>query len=643
MTLFKQLALLISLFLLIILTTVLTLNFQSANTTVQEQLYEDAKNTASSLSLSLSTADGDESILATMINANFDSGHYRSISLYSQKDELMYERKIEQNLEDVPEFFVKILDIEIPTASAQVSAGWSPIGILYVQSDSSYAYRHLYKILIQLLVSFTVLATIGLIILNVLIHVMLKPLKKIQQQSEAILDNNFILQEEIPYTIEFRDVVKGMNVMVEKVEGIFNAASEATKRNRELLYNDPITTLFNRKYMVLKLPDILEIENRENGGSLLFLALSGAEVINSVLGRQGTDELFLDFSTELKYIALEYEDSLVSRVNGTEFTLVLPACTSDDCQRIVESILRVFATILQKYNITKDENVDINIGVYRYFQGSSVAEVLTKADSALTLAKADTKANVHCLEEIEAQMVLGKEQWRNILHKTLTQDSFILSFRDIITLNSSASHHKIMTFFIEDSEFGRLEYGKYIPFALTFNLVDDIYSNVLKKLFLMKEDELDSKVVAVRLPTEFLKQEHSILLLEELFKSYAHQKNFKLIFEVSDSFALKNISLLETYNTLFKTYGYAFALNQFSAQSDEYSYLKTLKPLYIKADAKFLIDQSSEAMSSLRVITDSIGADIIASFVESKEQVIELTDKKIDSFQGPYTSELTNG
>ncbi len=642
MTLFKQLALLISFFLLIILSTVLILNFQSANSTVQEQLYEDAKNTASSLSLSLGTANGDEATLSTMINANFDSGHYRSISLYSQHDELMYERKTEQNLEDVPELFIKMLNIEIPTASAQVSAGWSPIGILYVQSDSSYAYRHLYKIFIRLLLSFVILATIGLIVLNILIHVILKPLKKIQQQSEAILDNNFILQEEIPYTIEFRDVVKGMNVMVEKVEGIFNAASEATKRNRELLYNDPITTLFNRKYMVLKLPDILEIENRENGGSLLFLALSGAEIINSVLGRQGTDKLFLDFSTELKSIALAYEDSLVSRVNGTEFTLVLPACTSDDCQSVVESILRIFSEILEKNGMHKDEKVNINIGVYRYFQGSNMTEVLTKADSALTLAKADTKANIHCLEEIEAQMALGKEQWRNILQETLNQDNFVLNFRDVVALNGSANYHKIMTFFIEDSELGRLEYGKYIPFALTFNMIDDIYSHVLKKLFLMGEDELNCAVVAVRLSVEFLKQNHSIVLLKELFDTYAKQKKFKLIFEVSDSFALNNIILLERYNALFREYGYAFAINQFSAQSDEYSYLKTLKPLYIKADAKFLIAQSSESMGSLRVITDAIGADIIASFVETKEQVEELKIRNIDFFQGPFTSEYTD-
>ena len=56
MTLFKQIALMLSLFLIIILTTVLILNFKSANQSVQDRLYEDAKNTATSLSLSLGSA-----------------------------------------------------------------------------------------------------------------------------------------------------------------------------------------------------------------------------------------------------------------------------------------------------------------------------------------------------------------------------------------------------------------------------------------------------------------------------------------------------------------------------------------------------------------------------------------------------------
>ena len=107
MTLFKQIAILLSIFLLIVLTTVLTLNFQSANESAQDRLYEDAKNTATSLSLSLGSANGDISMMSTMINANFDSGNYRYISLVDVDNTLIYDRSIESDLSNIPNWFFK--------------------------------------------------------------------------------------------------------------------------------------------------------------------------------------------------------------------------------------------------------------------------------------------------------------------------------------------------------------------------------------------------------------------------------------------------------------------------------------------------------------------------------------------------------
>jgi len=95
MTLFKQIALMLSTFLIIILTTVLVLNFNSSNKSVLERLYTDAQNTASSLSLSLGTSEGDISIMTTMINASFDSGYYRYITLKDIENNTIYKREVE--------------------------------------------------------------------------------------------------------------------------------------------------------------------------------------------------------------------------------------------------------------------------------------------------------------------------------------------------------------------------------------------------------------------------------------------------------------------------------------------------------------------------------------------------------------------
>jgi len=81
MSLFKQLSIMLTLFLGIILASVMILNFKTATEFVQNQLYTDAKNTSHSLGLSLSkVADPeDTSTMDTMINAIFDSGYYEFI------------------------------------------------------------------------------------------------------------------------------------------------------------------------------------------------------------------------------------------------------------------------------------------------------------------------------------------------------------------------------------------------------------------------------------------------------------------------------------------------------------------------------------------------------------------------------------
>lgn len=97
MTLFRQIAILLSIFLVILLATVLTLNFQSSSKTAQERLYEDAKNTSSSLALSLGSANGDLAMMATMINANFDSGNYSRIVLFDVEGGLSTSAKTNRN------------------------------------------------------------------------------------------------------------------------------------------------------------------------------------------------------------------------------------------------------------------------------------------------------------------------------------------------------------------------------------------------------------------------------------------------------------------------------------------------------------------------------------------------------------------
>ena len=97
----------------------------------------------------------------------------------------------------------------------------------------------------------------GLGLLYAVLHAVLKPLERVRKQAEAIMNSEFIFQKELPFTTDFRDVVLGMNAMISKVKDIFEKGNKAMHHNRELLYNDRVTRLYNRRYLMMKLRQLM--------------------------------------------------------------------------------------------------------------------------------------------------------------------------------------------------------------------------------------------------------------------------------------------------------------------------------------------------------------------------------------------------
>ncbi len=539
-------------------------------------------------------------------------------------------------IDGVPLWFINFTNIELETVSSDILSGWNMVGVVHVTGDTQVIYKGLYKMFIKLIYLFIASVSISLVILGFSLRFVLKPLKQIQHQAESILRNEFIIQENIPFTTEFKDVVKAMNTMVNKVEEIFNKGNIAAQRNRELLYNDPTTKLFNRRYLMLKLPDLIKTENKTNGGTIIFIALSGAEILNQTLGRQKADDMFLELAEAFNKVCKNYDEKVIARVNGTEFTLMLPDCDSDIASDIARRINRAFDQLLITNNLDAEE-IYVNMGICRYKPNTTIGDLLTRADHALAEAKAKDSDNTHLYEEKDDENAMGKEQWRAIIEDSIENNYFSLKFWSTLNAKTSTVDHKVMTFTINDGKDKQFFYGDFIAHAINLGLVSKIYIVALRDLITQRHAELDNSVCSIRLSNEFLKDTKSFDELSIIFDKYAKELKFKLSFEVSDSFAINNTSTVKSFVGLFSKYGFGFGINSFTGESNDYTYLKTLNPKFLKADCAFLLDQSHESMSALQVITDSLGIEIIATFVRTKEELEKLQSMHIDRIQGPVT------
>jgi EAL domain-containing protein (putative c-di-GMP-specific phosphodiesterase class I) len=306
---------------------------------------------------------------------------------------------------------------------------------------------------------------------------------------------------------------------------------------------------------------------------------------------------------------------------------------------IVEKINREFSELLEKNRI--DEKIlSISFGVYRYTSQVKLDELLTRTDNALLNAVAKEGTNIALYEDKDSKNALAKDAWHKIIKKAIDDESFKLKFWPILNSKTKTLDHKVMTFTIKSDNDKEYYFGDFIAPAINFGLVEELFTSVIKDILTHDYDELGHGVCSIRLSNEFIKDLHSLDSLSQLFAHYVKKQNHKLFFEIADSFAIKNEKLVKGFVNLFEQYGFGFAINSFTGESNDFNYLKELSPIYIKVDSRFLLDQSEESMSSLQVVVDSLGIEIVATSVNLLDEVENLSSKNIMLIQGSVTDLL---
>ena len=635
MTLFKQIAIMMSIFLIILLLTVLTLNFKNASESVNERLYEDAKNTATSLSLSLGSANGDVYMMSTMINANFDSGHYGHIALVDVEDKLLYERVSETEKLDIPDWFLNAVEMQAPIASANVSAGWNPVGILNVQSDVSYAYIQLYTILRNLFISFVILAVIGLVVLNSFLIIILRPLKRVQLQAEAVARNEFIIEDTNIFTKEFKDVVIGMNTMVSKAKAMFDKGNEELKRQKELEYTDKVTQLKNRKYFMHKLPEYLKIDAVSKGGINILIELSGVKKSDEAIGHKYVDKLYMDIANILKSHADKYEHSIVAKMNETQFSVLLPDCSYEDGLKMVESINNLSKEIILIYELDSSK-VYLSLGLCEYNYKDRVGVLFARADSALTHSKfLHNSAYLEKAQEMDE--IMSNEEWKKVITKGIRESNFSFIESSVVDTKSKTLMHKSLGLILKADAQTTYSFTQFIIPANQEKMSNEIYKHILNMLFKTPDEKLKGSRYSLKLSYDYLIQDSTIKEMQKLFASHASSLPFKLIIELPDKLVRKNYQLSKEYKVLFEKYSIAMGIGEFIGESTDYQYLQELRPVYIKADSNYFIDQNENLLYALRLLADTVGISLIGTGVVNMKTLNKLTQQEIYIVEGEVT------
>ena len=158
---------------------------------------------------------------------------------------------------------------------------------------------------------------------------------------------------------------------------------------RELSVRDPLTDLFNRRYMEETLDRELSRESRINHPlGIIMLDLDNLKHFNDQFGHAAGDIILIELGKIL--LTLVRKEDFSSRIGGDEFVVVLPDTTKKVTQKRAELFREKVHGIQIIFEGKMLEGITVSGGVAAYPKdGNDSAAILKAADQALYRAKHD--------------------------------------------------------------------------------------------------------------------------------------------------------------------------------------------------------------------------------------------------------------
>lgn len=646
MTLYKQLATGILLILIAAFCGSVIVSTQNLRAFMSAQLESHARDTATSLGLSLSPymTPADIPVISAMVGAVFDRGEYRQIILTTAGGETLLEKSVPLDTGSAPAWFVKVLPLDPPAMEATVMSGWNQAGTVHVTSNTGRTYDRLWSTTLDNLAMYLVVAVVSLGIATLAVRAMLRPLSRVKTQADAIRNNSYMIQRNLPRTPELRSVVLAMNRLSEKVGQIFTEQSALTERLREQAYQDPVTQLGNRRYFDRQLGALLDARDEITQGALLILELRDFSRINERTGYAAGDML-LKRTGELVQAQLAYlENSFAARISGAGFGIVATGLPAGSADALAATLCRDLLQLRADGLVGSNDIGHIGIAMWRH--GNTLQDILSEADMALRAAQSSGQNTWQRYHPAAANQpdILTMENWRKRLREIIDRGAISLYVQPVY--NTKEEHdtllHREVFARIDDNSSRGVSAGIFIPLAERFGLASQLDKLAVTRLleYLAEEPEPPAPF-SINLSSTSLHDTVFIhWLCNTLGQSAALARHIQV--EFPEHAALANTRNAQNLVERLDTLGCRVGIDHFGRGFASFGYLRSMGVSYAKIDSSYIrgIDANTDNQFFIQALADtlhSLDIQVIAQSVESVAERKTLATLNIDGLQGHLT------
>ncbi|MDD2581581.1 MAG: EAL domain-containing protein [Desulfuromonadaceae bacterium] len=645
MTLYRQLIIFTFFLFLLLFVGTWYAKLQSTRSFLTSQLESHAQDTATSLALSISPhiAEKDMAAVESMINAVFDRGYYQMITFTDPRQKVLFEDVLDVKVKDVPDWFVRWIQLKTPEATSDVMAGWNQAGTIHVKSHPGYAYATLWKDVLNMTAWFAACAVFVFVAGGLGLQILLKPLVAVERQADALCRKEYRIQLPLPWTKEFRRVAEAMNRMTSKVKEMFEEQAAQAEGLQERAYHDPLTGLGNRRYFESQITGRLDQHDINAKGVVLLVRIHNLETLNQRRGFQAGDELLKRVALLLKGSSGSYANAAFARLTGGDFGIFVPDASLWDGENIATDMANRLGQIVTE-QIAATDNIG-HIGAAAYDDVTTLGRLLSEADLALgsAMQKGANTWDIRAITSESGKTPLGQQQWRDILVKALQDRRITLHAQPVVKTEQThdVMHLEIFSKIVQDDG-ELLNAAIFMPLAERLKLVSTIDRIVIEEVMKIDFSQLSVNRVAINLSPASLEDDSFNLWVRTFLKSLSPE-TLRINFEFSEFAAVQHMTLVKEFGAAVRECGHGIGLDHYGQSFSKLGYLQSLRPEYVKIDRAYtgeLKDEENDSrfyIASLCGVAHSIDIAVIAEGVEFEQQAQILRELNLDAMQGYFT------
>ena len=377
---------------------------------------------------------------------------------------------------------------------------------------------------------------------------------------------------------------------------------------------------------------------------MLCVDLDGFKGVNDTLGHPVGDALLRGVGDILTALA---PDSLVSRLGGDEYAIILSGAVDPDRSRaLAQAIVDRIAQPMRAdgHQVATGASIGIAIGPA---DGRDPDELLKNADLALYRAKRDGRGVFRFFEPSLDAAARRRRQLELDLREALRTGQFRLNFQPVFDLKDDRIggfeallrwHHPTR---------GEIGPTEFIPVAEDTGLIVAIGEWVLHEACRHAVTWPDHVRVAVNVsPLQFRNPGFCAVILQTLARSGLAPGRLEI--EITESVFLDGEETVIALLHRLRALGVRVALDDFGTGYSSLSYLRSFPFDKIKIDRSFVTNVADDLSSAaiVRAIVDLAGAlnmETTAEGVENADQLARLRGQGCGNIQGYFFSRPVEG